>query len=381
MKRLFCVVFLVVFLNFADRPSAEDSPPAAPSVADEKLLADLETARKTWLESVSLYGHYSFKQTVFFSEEDAQSKEIEDKQIVAEGLICKKQDKCRLQVLYKEPPYGSPKEGFLNRSSDYIVNRNYRILYTPSQGKDFPSTGYLTRKENEDLSALIYDLVSMDTPLALFLNPIDSFTGEITTDSEPSYSDLGEGRVKILFSGKGQYVNKATKEIVFRINSKVPVIESIVTHYFCDDRTTTSSMVALNWIESGGLEVPTLIREFYGPQKPANMDTNAWIVSEWKSEDLDTREPEDSDFVLKLNKGEKLSGMRYIPKDRLVDLDKITDGDFLESGEPDRLVYEDGTAPGAAPGLVWRIVLVIVGAGMILLALFIRKRKKAESVG
>ena len=168
MKRLFCVVFLVVFLNFTNRLSAEDLPPAETSAADEKLLADLETARKTWLESVSLYGHYSFKQTVFFSEEDAQSKEIEDKQIVAEGLICKKQDKCRLQVLYKEPPYGSPEEGFLNRSSDYIVNRNYRILYTPSQGKDFPSTGYLTRKENEDLSALIYDLVSMDTPLALF---------------------------------------------------------------------------------------------------------------------------------------------------------------------------------------------------------------------
>ena len=66
MKRLLCVVFLVVFLNFTDRPFAEDLSPAETSVADEKLLDDLETARKTWLESVSLYGHYSFREVLFF---------------------------------------------------------------------------------------------------------------------------------------------------------------------------------------------------------------------------------------------------------------------------------------------------------------------------
>ncbi len=378
MNRNFGYYLLVAIFGLTGTIFSEDLAAPTTLTADEHLFSDLEIARKTWLETVSLYGHYSYKQTVFFTEEDAGSKEIDDKQIVAEGLICKKQDKCRLQVLYNNPPYGSPKEGFLNRSSDYIVNRNYRILYNPSQGKGFHSGGCLTQKENENLSASILDLAPLDTPFALFLNPIDYFPGEITIDSSPSYSDLGKGRAELLFSGKDQFGNKATKEIVFRINSKVPVIESIVIHYFDKDRTTTSSMIGLNWIESGGVEVPTLIREFYGPQKPANTDTNVWIVSEWKSEDLNSREPQDSDFILKLNKDEKLAGMRYIPRNRLVDLDKITDDDLLESGDLDYMMYDDGDVPNKNQGFaLWiRLSLSLIAVALILFFFIARKRNK-----
>ena len=379
MKRLFYVVFLVVFLNFTSRLSAEDLPPATPSAADEKLLADLETARKTWLESVSLYGHYSFKRAVFFSEEDAQSKEIEDDKIIAEGLLCKKQDKCRLQVLYKEPPYESLKGVFSHRSDDSIVNRHYRIFYNPAQGKDFPSGGCLTKAENGDFSDLTSELSCINTPFRLFLNPVDFFSDAITIDSKPSCSDLGEGRIKIFLSGKNQAGNKTTKEVVFRISGKVPVIESIATHSPNGDKTVNSLVVGLDWMESGGLEIPSRIRSYTGPLKPEDSDSDTWVVSEWKSEDLNSREPEDSDFVLKLSKGERLEGMRRIPKDRRVDLDRITDEDLLSGGLDYGL--EDGDTFEIESGLVWRIVLVIVGAGMILLALFIRKRKKAESVG
>ena len=379
MKRLFYVVFLVVFLNFTSRLSAEDLPPATPSAADEKLLADLETARKTWLESVSFYGHYSFKRAVFFSEEDAQSKEIEDDKIIAEGLLCKKQDKCRLQVLYKEPPYESLKGVFSHRSDDSIVNRHYRIFYNPAQGKDFPSGGCLTKAENGDFSDLTSELSCINTPFRLFLNPVDFFSDAITIDSKPSCSDLGEGRIKIFLSGKNQAGNKTTKEVVFRISGKVPVIESIATHSPNGDKTVNSLIVGLDWMESGGLEIPSRIRSYTGPLKPEDSDSDTWVVSEWKSEDLNSREPEDSDFVLKLSKGERLEGMRRIPKDRRVDLDRITDEDLLSGGLDYGL--EDGDTFEIASGLVWRIVLVIVGAGMILLALFIRKRKKAESVG
>ncbi|MBQ3388666.1 MAG: hypothetical protein IJG60_05585 [Thermoguttaceae bacterium] len=379
MKRLFCVVFLVVFLNFTDRPFAEDLSPAETSVADEKLLADLETARKTWLESVSLYGHYSFREVLFFSEEEARSKEMEDDKIIAEGLLCKKQDKCRLQVLYNNPPYGSPEEGFLNRSSDYIVNRNYRILYHPSQGKAFASDGYLTKVETDDIFASIHDLYHLKTPFALFLEP-DDFRS-VTIDSEPLYADLGEGRAKILFSGKDQAGCKSTKEVIFRTNSSVPVIESIVMRFYLSNKTLISTITALDWKESNGLEIPTRIRSMVGPLRSANMDSDMWSVSEWKSEDLNSREPEDSDFVLKLDKGEKLAGMRYIPKNRLVDLDKITGSDFLESGEVDYDVYDDGSIPETALGLAWRIVLVLAGAGLILFSFFIRKRKRANSAG
>ena len=379
MKRLLCVVFLVVFLNVTNRLFAEDLPPATPSAADEKLLADLETARKTWLESVSLYGHYSFKRAVFFSEEDAVSKEIEDDETIAEGLLCKKQDKCRLQVLYKESPNESSKGVFSHRSDDSIVNRHYRIFYNPAQGKDFPSGGTLTKAKNGDFSDLASELSCINTPFRLFLNPVDFFSDTITIDSKPSCLDLGDGRVKIFLSGKNQAGNKTTKEVVFRTTGKVPVIESIATHSPNGDKTVNSLIVGLDWIESGGLEIPSRIRSYSGPLKPVDSDSDTWVASEWKSKDLNSREPEDGDFVLKLNKGERLEGMRHIPRDRRVDLDRITDEDLLSGGLDYGL--EDGNTFETALGFAWRIAPVLAGAGLILFSFFIRKRNKAESAG
>ena len=378
MYRKVGICFFVFSMCFVANLFASESSSVS-NTADAALLADLETARQTWLETSSFYGHYTYKRTVFFSEEDAESKEIDDKRIVSEGVICKKQDKCRLQVLYKKPPRESSPGVYEDRSSDSIVNRDYRILFNPSQGKSVSSGGYLTRVENENLGASILELSAQKTPFALFLDPINSFPGNMAIDSEPSYSDLGEGRAKISFSAADSIGNKSTKDVVIRISTRVPVIESIIMHFSNRDKTTTSSLVALEWRESCGLEIPTRLRSVYGPQRPVNMDKDIWIVSEWESDDLTSREPEDGDFVLKLNKGEKLAGMRTVPKDGLVDLDQITDDDLFESGELDYSSYGSDTDSDRDQNLpLWvRLFLSLVGAVLILLFFVTRKRNRA----
>ncbi len=364
MNRKFCFVFFAI-LSITSNLFSDELPSSANSVVDERLLADLEVARQTWLDTVSLYGHYTFRKAYFSSEEEAESSEIDDNQVVAKGILCKKRDKCRLQVSYEN-----------DRSSDSIINRDYRILYHPTQGKSFASDGYLTKVENDDISASILELNYFKTPFALFLEP-DDFRN-VTIDSKPLYSDLGEGRVKILFSGKDQAGYQSTKEVIFRTNSKVPVIESIVMRFYLNNKTLTSKITALDWKEFNGLEIPTRIRSMVGPLRPANIDSDVWSTSEWKSEDLNIREPEDSDFILRLNKNEKLAGMRFIPQNGLVDLDQITDDDLLGPGDVDYLVYESGETPDKHRGFArWiRLSLSFVAVALILVFFITRKRNK-----
>jgi hypothetical protein len=65
------------------------------------------------------------------------------------------------------------------------------------------------------------------------------------------------------------------------------------------------------------------------PETGTPIETDTWIVSEWRSDDLGVRSPTDKDFVLQLPPDVGLVGMNHYPKDGLVDIDAITDDDFI----------------------------------------------------
>ena len=358
------MVFLVAFLYF----TIESRATTIEIENNEELLSGLDAARNTWIQNISFYGTYTYKRTVFFSEEDAYVKNIDDeKSIVAKGIICKWKDKYRLQVLYAKGPEVSSSNTVSNRSVDAIANNGFWLLYNPEQGADFAPSGSLNKTSGRTIENVIPDLRNINTPFSLFLDPIDKMPASTSLDSKNAVI-LGEGRMLLSFTGKSTSGNKHVKEVLVRSNEKIPVIEQIALRSVDGEGNSSSSIKKnLEWSICAGISVPSRIRSITGPLKPIGRNDDTWIVSEWESIDIGKRPPSDEDFILTLPPNSGLVGMSHYPKDGLVNIDALTDDDLATPGMDSSLVTQSDIEPNQY--IILRRIFMVTGLILIALAL------------
>jgi len=351
---------------------------------DEALLTSLDAARESWLQNVSFYGNYTFKQTGFYSETEANTTDIEDRYIVAKGVICKLGDKYRLQAFYVEKPEVVNSSGAVSkRSIDTIANKNFHAHFYPEQGVDFPASGSLNKRGTNTVSNVVSHLQTFQTPFVFFLNPIAEISSSISMEQKYGLMNLEGGRILLSFEGKSANGSRHIKEVTIRTNEKIPVVEKITQHRFGNEGSnkplSSSTKKVLEWKMCDGMNVPSRIRAVSGSHKPVSGE-DVWIVSEWRSDDLGNRSPTEKDFVLQLPPDVGLVGMNHYPMGGLFDIGKITDEDFLESGSP---YFEQETwgAVELAPSryVALRLTLTILGAVLILWGLVQMYRKGKKS--
>ena len=354
-------------------------------IEDEGLHTSLDAARETWLQNVSFYGTYTFKRTGFYSEEEAHTKSVEDKYIVAKGFICKLKDKYRLQVIYvKEPKVEGSSGSVSGRSIDTVANKNFHAHFYPEQGTGFVASGSLNKRATYTIANIVPHLQAINTPFSFFLTPIVEISSSVSLEPQYGLTYLNDAGILLSFTGKDTGGNKYVREIIIRTNERIPVIEQITLHIFGNGGNTeplsSSTRKVLEWKICDGISVPSHIRTVSGPLKPANIDADTWIVSEWQSDDLGKRPPTDKDFVLQLPPNVGLVGMNHYPKGGLVDIDAITDADFLESGS----LYQEqelwgSVEPEQSRYLLLRWSLMLLGAILILWGFTQRYRKRKNS--
>ena len=320
---------------------------------DEDLLLSFDVARESWLQNVSFYGNYTFRRRVVYSEKESHTENFEDRHIVSKGIICKLRDKYCFQEFYVAEPTVRKIDGgsiVSGRSSDVIADKNFRIEFEPKQGEKFTERGSLGKMSKYTISNIVSGLITSNTPFILFLDPITEMPSNTSLEPKYTITSLEGGRESLSFTGISTNGYRYIREVVIRTNEKIPVIEQITQHSFRIDTVEplySWTSKGLDWRSCNGVSVPSRVRTVSGPNKLTDFEsgavTDTWIVSEWRSDDLGLRPPTDADFVLKLPPHVGLVGMNHYPKDGLVDIDAITDDDFLPSGS----IYEGQETWGA----------------------------------
>ncbi|MDR1491434.1 MAG: hypothetical protein LBT05_01740 [Planctomycetaceae bacterium] len=335
-----------------------------------------EEGRISWIQNLQVYSTYTFKRQAFYSENDANISELSNNNVVATGIFCKDKDKIRFTVNYKKLPTKVSSNSFLNRSSDDIFNNQFWISYNNDQGKDYPSSGTLNKIHSNPYE-VCPQLSALNSPLCLFLKPINNIPTNTTLTGSPVIKKTDDSHVIISLRSNTSRESYFLKDITIKVNTKFPIIEKIELNEYNNDNNIlfTDTVCGMNWIEINGLLVPLKVRNVSGPYKVADKNNKIWITSEWESKDIGKRFPQKKDFYLILEQNQSLVGMNSIPQNGIVDIDSISENDFMQPGVDYGITNKNTTGNKY---LFLRGTLVIIGITLILLALFkiYKERKK-----
>ena len=330
--RLFICLCLASFLAVSGTAFSADS-------AKDELIEKIKTFQEDWTRNASFTGTFTFKSKQFFSEEEAAAAKIGEDDLWTHmaGRLSKKEGKYRMQLheLFQQgadAPNSPPSPEFYDR----ITNGTFFIglsRYKKGVKTDSPFNGSLSLMGDEPATSIGRAFKICQNPWTFITQIFKDPSGEEDLDeSSIEYSDIDKERAKLTATGKYGEKRRLVKEITVRTDLPEPEIEQITVLLY-DNETDQIEykriQKVVEWKISDGRKVPAEIRSEYGHLNlgPGPFK-EMWFVSEWKCDDIGDRPVEETDFIIKLDRKDRIAHLSSTFKKRKFNIDELTEDDY-----------------------------------------------------
>ena len=391
MNSVFRIFFACLWM--ASLSTVSEQAFSAGSV-QRRVIEKVKAFQEDWLLNASFTGTFTYESKQFLSEEDALTAKFGEDGLreSVSGHICKKGGKYRMRYRIQrhelirksalDPDISPPPEFY-----DLITNGTFFIQLTHDKEKvkrEDPFNGYLSpieEEEEEELAIIVGRLFKIcENPWTWMTEILKvPFSKDDLDKSTIELSDIDGEHVKLTATIKENGKKIWVKEITLRIDLADPEVEQIVILQY-DDKTEQIRkkriQKILEWKISDGRKIPTHIRSEIGTLNPdATAFGEMWFVSQWKCEDIGKRPAVDSDFVVKLDRKDRIAHLSSSFKKRSFHIDELTEDDYNPYVGDYVAIQEQEYSFGKV--FFTRLVLLIIGFTFIIFGIFrIYKERK-----
>ena len=373
-RRALFVVFLCLFsvsvLSEAVFPDDSEK---------DALLESLRRAREDWIQNAVFCGHFTFRQQMFFSEEEAMAAETPDGGVRAHGFIAKLNHKYRLQTIHE---HEKTEKVFGPLSEDAVANDRFGLTV-----RHMINTTEIDVPPSFD-GGLEKVLVPNYIPSGIsdYGSPCSFFGDWITVYDNVSERDFNiectrkeDGRYLLTIARRNPDIEESVEELTIWTDGDSPVVEQITQTRKNSDHTMKTTSKVLEWKDCGGFAVPVRTRTVMGIQyaQQEGMDRDLWQISEWASDDLGEHPPREKDFAVRVQWGDLILHLKKPWWKRTIHIDKLTDRNY-DPEIPDFLKNPDKYPPRKKrlreEDLYLKLGFSAVGLALIVLALVMKYR-------